>query len=133
MLLRSLALIALVTPASAADQPTVDNLKQALEARLQKLRPQGHSERNVIFQEVKVGSSGTAFQVTALVRDYEPGYPPNNYFGNTCIGKFDKEVFRMAKDEFGEWQVQGRLTPPEKECKPNPSAGTSSIPLNALR
>lgn len=112
-------------------KPSVETLKQALEKSLLSLKPQGISERNVIFQQVRVGSANN-FQVTALIRDYEPGYPPNQYYGSTCVSKIDAYVNTLVPDGFGGWGVQGRLTPDEKNCKPNPSAGVSSIPLSSL-
>lgn len=114
---------------------TPDTAKQVLERSLLKLKPAGISERNVLFQDVRVaGGAGGTYQVlvTILVRDYEPGYPANRYYGNTCVGKFQDEKYTMSPDSFGGWLVDGRLTPPDKQCKPNPSAGVSSIPLQSL-
>jgi hypothetical protein len=124
--------------AVCAQAPTVDTLKQVLNQRLQKLRPDGSTERNVLFQEVRAGNASGGdypFQVTALVRDYGPGYPANRFYGETCVGRMDKRVFRMSRDDFGQWQVQGAMTithGPDLQCKPNPSAGVSSIPLSGL-
>jgi hypothetical protein len=121
-------------PAMAADTPSVDTLKQVLEQHLQKLRPVGTTERNVLFQEVRAGT-GHWFQVTMTIRDYGPGYPPNQYYGETCVGHMEKEPFELIRDPFGGWQVQGRMTvtmDDGHQCKPNPSAGVSSIPLASL-
>ena len=120
--------------AMAADVPSVDTLKQVLEQHLQKLRPVGTTERNVLFQEVRAGT-GHWFQVTMTIRDYGPGYPPNHYYGETCVGHMEKEPFELIRDPFGGWQVQGRMTVTMSEghqCKPNPSEGISSIPLASL-
>jgi len=122
-----------------AQAPTVDTLKQVLNQRLQKLRPDGATERNVLFQEVRSGNASGGdypFQVTALVRDYGPGYPANRFYGETCVGRMDKRVFRMSRDDFGQWKVEGAMTithGPDMQCKPNPSAGVSSIPLSSLQ
>ncbi|MCU1285047.1 MAG: hypothetical protein JWO13_1397 [Acidobacteriales bacterium] len=118
---------------SFAAGPSVDALKQALTARLLQLKPTGMSERQILFQEVRAGSSGN-FRVTALVRDYGAGYPKNRYYGETCVGRFDNQDFTMAPDGFGGWQVQGAMTPSmdESQCKKNPAAGVSSIPLASL-
>ncbi len=121
-----------------AQAPTVDTLKQVLNQRLQKLRPDSSTERNVLFQEVRAGNASGGdypFQVTALIRDYGPGYPANRFYGETCVGPVDKRVFRMSRDDFGQWQVQGAMTVTSsdgRQCKPNPAAGVSSIPLSSL-
>lgn len=133
-----LTLIALsVSSVAAPPGPTVDTLKQALTRKLQSLRPDGMSERNVLFQEVRAGAPSGGnypFQVTALIRDYGPGYPANRYYGTTCVRRLDKVPYDLSVDRFGEWQVQGAMTPPldTQECKPNPAAGVSSIPLSSL-
>lgn len=135
-MVRSLTVFLLATLAFAADQPSVDTLKQALDKRLQSLRPTGSTERNVLFQEVRAGTPNGGyypFQVTLVIRDYGPGYPPNKYYGETCVGKLEKEKFNLSRDEFGDWIVQGRMTPQGHECKKNPAAGETSIPLSSLQ
>jgi hypothetical protein len=122
----------------SAQAPTADTLKQVLNQRLQKLRPDGYTERNVLFEDVRAGkgSGDYPFQVTAIIRDYGPGYPANRFYGDTCVGRMDKRVFRMSRDEFGQWSVEGAMTVTSSEgrqCKPNPSAGVSSIPLSSLQ
>ena len=138
--LLSLSAAALASVSSGyAQAPTVDTLKQVLNQRLQKLRPDGSTERNVLFQEVRAGNASGGdypFQVTALVRDYGPGYPANRFYGETCVGRMDKRIFRMSRNDFGEWQVEGAMTITSsdgRQCKPNPSAGVSSIPLSSLQ
>jgi hypothetical protein len=124
--------------AMAADAPSVDTLKQELNQQLQKLRPVGFTERNVLFQEVRAGTPNAGkypYQVSVTIRDYGPGYPPNKYYGETCVGHMEKEPFDLRRDAFGGWQVEGRMTVTTsdgKKCKPNPSAGVSSIPLASL-
>ena len=122
---------------SAPATPSVETLKQVLTARLVKLIPTGISERQVLYQDVRAGRSSPGyypFQVTALIRDYEPGYPPNHYYGNTCVSRLDQVEFTLQPDNFGGWNVQGAMTPPldTKQCKPNPAAGVSSIPVSTL-
>jgi hypothetical protein len=124
----------LAAPAS----PSVDTLKQALTRKLQSLLPVGMTERNVLFQDVRTGASSGGFypfQVTALIRDYGPGYPKNRFYGQTCVSRLNKVTFTMSADQFGEWQVEGAMTPPldTQQCKPNPAAGVSSIPLAGLQ
>lgn len=121
----------------AAAAPTADTLKQVLTKRLKSLRPSGMTERDVLFQEVRAGRAdgGTyPFQVTALIRDYGPGYPANRYYGETCVGHLDKVRFVLVTDDFGDWKVEGAMTPPMEthQCKKNPAAGATSIPLASL-
>ena len=120
-----------------AQAPNVATAKQALEKRWQKLRPDGVSERNVLFQQVEAGrSNGRSypFRVSVVLRDYGPGYPSNRYYGNTCVSKIQEEVYTLEPDQFGGWDAQGKMTPDLRDqvCKPNPAAGVSSQPLEAL-
>lgn len=121
----------------AASAPSADTLKQALSERWKSLRPSGMTERDVLFQEVRPGTPAGGsfpFQVTAIVRDYGPGYPANRFYGETCVSRFDKARFALSPDAFGGWQVEGAMTPSmdARQCKRNPSAGVSSIPLSTL-
>ena len=126
------------SPLACAQAPTVETLKQLLQQRLQKLRPEGASERNVLFQDVRAAAPNGGdylFLVTALIRDYEAGYPANRYYGQTCVGRMDQRKFIVSLDEFRQWKVEGAMTVtsgPDKTCKPNPAAGVSSIPLQSL-
>ncbi|HEY3743367.1 MAG TPA: hypothetical protein VGL53_26150 [Bryobacteraceae bacterium] len=120
-----------------AQAPNAATAQQALEKKWQKLRPDGVSERNVLFQQVQAGTpSGRTypFRVSVTLRDYEPGYPRNRYYGNTCVAKIVDEVYTLEPDPFGGWDAQGKMTPDlrDKVCKPNPAAGVSSIPLQTL-
>jgi hypothetical protein len=116
--------------------PGPDALKQALTKRLVDLKPAGVTERNVLFQSVVAGkgSGGTyPFTVMMLIRDYNPGYPPNHYYGDTCVAHVTGGVYELSLDQFGGWHAEGRMTPDmsQRECKPNTSA-VSSIPLESL-
>ncbi len=118
------------------DGPTPEQFKAALDAQLQALRPDGYTERTVLFENVRVGASNGprhSFAVTATVHDYGPGYPPNGYFGSTCVGKMDNWVFEMVPNAMGDWIVQGRMTVTDNECKDNPAEGQSAIPLTSLQ
>lgn len=118
-----------------AQQPTSAQFQQALEAQLQKLKPTGTAVRTIRFEEVRAGKPNGGFFpfiVTASIHDYGTGYPPNNYYGETCFGRMDKWKFDMLKDDFGGWMVQGRMTVSDAVCKKNPSAGVSSIPLASV-
>ena len=44
------------SPMASAQAPTADVLKQVLQKSLLKLRPEGISERNILFQEVRAGT-----------------------------------------------------------------------------
>src|ERR1051326_9137153 len=102
-------------PVCVAQRPTVDDAKQVLTRKWQKLMQSGSIERNVVFQDVRLGNPADAsypFNVTALIRDYEPGYPPTHYYGRTCVSKIDQEIYTLEVDRrFNEWNVQGRMTP----------------------
>lgn len=123
--------------ALGAAAPNVDTLKQALEKKLQKLRPDGMSERNVLFNDVRAGQGNAGsypFRVSLTIRDYGAGYPRNHYYGQTCVSKIEQGVYTLSPDDFGGWNVEGRMTPDlsEKKCQNNPSAGVSSMPLSGL-
>ena len=120
---------------SGDGQPSVEQFEQTLNTQLQKLRPDGFTERTVLFQDVQAGNSNGGFypfQVTAVIHDYGPGYPANRFYGSTCVGKMDAWKFDMLKDDFGKWIVQGAMTVSDRVCKDNPSEGVSSQPLTEL-
>jgi len=125
--------IALAAVAAAAGLDA-EGAKQALNVKWQKLRPASAAERNVLFQNVKLVSGGGTsyiFHVTALVRDYEAGYPANRYYGQTCVGNIDGDY--TIHSQGGAWEVDGVMTPPTHKCQPNQSAGVSSIPVSSLQ
>ena len=128
-----LACFGTCAPVHAAGAPGVDALKQALQKRLLSLRPDGTSERHVLFQQVTAGQGGN-FRVTAAIYDYGPGYPANRYYGETCVRYLRDVTYTMAPDGVGGWRVEGRMTPnlSDSQCKPNPSAGVASIPLASV-
>jgi hypothetical protein len=117
--------------AQAADL-NVDTAKQILDQRWQGLRPQGYTERNVLFQNVRA-TGPNRFSVTAVVRDYNAGYPANRYYGSTCVSRFDDAPFAFRFDG-SKWQVDGAMTASlaKSKCLDNPSAGASSQPLQGL-
>ena len=121
--------------AQTAPSPAV--LEQVLTKRLVALRPGGMTERNVLFQDVRAGApagDSYPFQVTLAIRDYGPGYPANRYYGETCVSRIERTQYTLMRDINGMWQVDGAMTPPlaNKQCKPNPAPGTSSIPLTSV-
>ena len=119
--------------------PNVEIAKQSLNRKWLKLKPDSVAERTVLFQEVipgqpEAGGSTFPFRVTVLIHDYEKGYPPNRYYGRTCVSRIEQEVYRLEPDSFGGWDAQGRMTPnmSDTRCQNNPSDGVSSIPLSSL-
>jgi hypothetical protein len=120
-----------------AQAPTVETFKQVMTKSLQKLMISGFTQRDVRFVSVQAGNpknGSYAFRATIVVRDYGPGYPPNHYYGTTCVGKLVDEDYHMLPDDFGGWMVQGKMTPPlqTQTCKRNPAEGVSSIPAEGL-
>jgi hypothetical protein len=120
-----------------AQTPTVDTAKQALNKRWQQLKPDGMTERNVLFQEITAGRASAGnypFQVTVVIRDYGPGYPANRFYGTTCVSRIEHGTYTLSPDDAGGWHAEGRMTPDlsEKKCQNNPSAGVSAIPLATL-
>src|SRR4051794_18099254 len=119
-----------------AGYPEADTLKQILDRRLQQLKPQEVTEQNVLFRDVRPGPASAGshlFQVSATIRDYTPGYPRNRYYGQTCVAQIDG-TYKLWAAPSGQWQVDGRMTPDlsSRQCKPNPSDGVSSIPVQNL-
>lgn len=133
--MRTLALLATTFLACHAQAPSPDVLKQVLTKRLLALTPTGTTERQVLFQSVTPAPKKGAFYpftVTAVIRDYGPGYPANKFYGETCIGKMDSWVFNLSPGSNGEWAIDGRMTVTNSTCTKNPSAGVSSVPLATL-
>lgn len=133
--MRTLVLLATTILACHAQAPTADVLKQVLTKRLLALTPTGSTERQVLFQSVTPKPKSGAFYpfaVTAVIRDYGPGYPANKFYGETCIGKMDNWVFNLSPGANGEWAIDGRMTVTDATCTKNPSAGVSSVPLATL-
>ncbi len=119
------------------DQPTLEEAAQALDKAWIKLTPDGMTERNVLFESIEAGQPNGEtypFRVTVTIRDYGPGYPPNSYFGQTCVTKIPAEPYRLTRDAFGDWQVQGRMNvfAPGDRCEENPAEGATSIALDSL-
>lgn len=119
-----------------AQAPSPALFQQVLEKQLLSLRPTGMSERQVVFEVVRSGAkAGNAypFSVTGSIRDYGPGYPPNQYYGETCVGRIPGWIYNLSRNAVGDWQVEGRMTVTDSRCEKNPAAGVSSIPLNSLK
>lgn len=120
---------------SSNDGPTVDQFKSALNTELQALRPEGYTERTVLFEDVRAaGSNGSryAFLVTANIHDYGPGYPPNGYYGQTCVGRMQAWPFEMVPNGAGGWWVQGAMTVTDNQCQDNPAEGQAAVAVTSL-
>jgi hypothetical protein len=118
-----------------AQKPTVNDFKKELVAVLEKLKPAGFTKRTIKFENVVAGTANGGyypFKVTAYIHDYGPGYPSNQYYGQTCLGKIDGWKYDLRKDEFGDWIVNGVLTVTNSTCKANPAEGVESIPLSTV-
>jgi len=134
-MLRKTLFILVFSSNAVAAGPPADTLKQVLTRKLMILKPSEATERNVLFQSVQPGSGMNTFRVTAIIRDYSPGYPKNRYYGQTCTRRFNGAEFVLVPSPSGAWDVQGAMTPPldTQQCKPNPAEGVSSIPLASLQ
>ena len=104
------------------------------------VKPADVTERNVVFLDVQAGAANGGaypYQVTAIIRDYSPGYPANHFYGETCVGRLAGVRWRfiVIRNSFGEWQADGPVTLQSgegRQCTPNPSEGVSSMPLAGL-
>ena len=115
-----------------AQAPTVEFFKKTFYNQMQKLLPGGYEKRSIAFVDVVAGKPTGGhypFKVTAYVQDYDNGYPPNKYYGQTCLGKMEGWKFDLLKDEFGVWIVQGAFTITNNQCKANPTENSVSISL----
>lgn len=138
-----LAILALIscigaTSAQSTKAPDVGEFERALEHRLQQLKPDGMTQRDVRFVTVLAGkpSGGRTFpfRATLVIRDYGPGFPKNRYYGQTCVGHINEANYTIEADAYGGWDPQGQMTPDlsQKQCKDNPSDGASSMPVESL-
>lgn len=142
--IKIMTLTALLFPgvASAADEaPNADAARRAIEQKFMAAKPMDVTERDVVFLDVQAGTANGGaypYQVTAIIRDYSPGYPANHFYGETCVGRLAGVRWRfiVIRNSFGEWQADGPVTLQSSEgrqCTPNPSEGVSSMPLAGLR
>ena len=134
--MRHVWLIAALAVAVQAQTPSSEDAKRAINKKLLKIwKDIGTAgTRTVVFQEVTPGRGTPGhypFRVSMLVHDQETGYPPNRYYGKTCVGYLEQEVYVLALDDFGAWDAQGKMTPDmnTRQCQNNTSAGVASIPV----
>ncbi len=132
-----LGLFLLLNSRSNAQSGNVEQFKKAFYKRMMELLPEGFEKRTLKFISVTQGASNGGFQnfkVTAYIHDYDEGYAPNKYWGQTCLSKVDALPYTMHKDAFGEWEVQGRftMTGANEKCENNPSQGVSFFPIDGV-
>ncbi|MEP7069814.1 MAG: hypothetical protein ABI789_11255, partial [Usitatibacter sp.] len=92
-------------------------------------------KRTVLFRSVQAGEpNGTVYPFIAslTVHDFSPGWPPNKYYGKTCLSKVEGGRYTMTRDRLREWTVEGRTTFSEPVCSDNPSERVSSFPIDSL-
>ena len=121
-----------ISTVTFAQAPSVEFFKKTFYNQMQKLLPEGYEKRSISFVDVVAGKPTGGyypFKVTAYVHDYDNGYPPNNYYGQTCLGKMEGWKFDLLKDGFGDWIVQGAFTVTKNECKTNLSENAVSLSL----
>lgn len=115
-----------------AQTPSVEFFKKTFYNEMQKLLPEGYEKRSISFVDVVAGKPTGGyypFKVSAYIQDYDNGYPPNQYYGQTCLGKMEGWKFDLLKDAFGDWIVQGAFTITKNECKANPAENAVSLSL----
>jgi hypothetical protein len=115
--------------------PSTSTLMTTMDATLQQAKPREIFRRTVVFGDVHAGRPNGQvypFIVSATVHDYTPGWPRNNYYGQTCLTKIDHGAFNMRRDRLGEWAVEGRTELSGGSCVKNPSEGVSAFPLDSM-
>ena len=122
---------------SSAQTGNTEQFKKTMYAQLKYLQPQGFERRTVKFISVVQGATTGGYQnfkVTAYIHDYDEGYAPNSYWGQTCLSKIDGLPYTMHKDPFGQWLVQGKFTMSgrDSQCEDNPSNGASALPIDGV-
>jgi hypothetical protein len=133
------AAVAVIARAQSA--PSVDDAKRAIDQAQQKLwKALGTpGVRTVLFQRVQAGASSSPgsypFEVTLLIHECSTGYPANHYYGKTLVGKIEAARYELSADDFGAWQVQGKMTPNLSDSKitNNTAAGTCAVSVDSLQ
>ena len=112
--------------------PKETELMRMLDLRLQRLKPYDILYRTILFDQIVPGTSRDGvypFVVSLTIHDYSAGWPPNGYFGKTCISKLERGTFTMKLTVSHEWSVDGPITVTEPLCQPNPADKVSAFPL----
>ncbi|MDB4890061.1 MAG: hypothetical protein JWL61_1916 [Gemmatimonadetes bacterium] len=133
-----MAAVMLVVPARAhaSVAPSTKDFMRALDARIQRAKPREVFQRTIVFADVSAGEAEGKvfpFTVTATIHDYNPGWPPDHYYGRTCVTRIVRTRYTMLRDRLGEWTVETKADTPQPICTDNPTEGTSAFPLDSLR
>jgi hypothetical protein len=133
-----MAAVILVVPGHAHAQaaPSTTQFMRVLDAKLQQARPRDILKRTILLADVSVGEPVGRiypFTATATIHDYTPGWPPERYFGKTCITRLVGARYNMLRDAIGEWKVETKANTPAPVCTDNPTDGKSAVPLDSLR
>jgi hypothetical protein len=121
--------------AGAVAAPTVRDFMRVLDAQIQRAKPRDVIRRTIVFGDVRADAPEAnvyPFTATATVHDYNPGWPPDHYFGKTCITRVVGTRYNMRRDRIGEWVVEMQAKMPEAVCTNNPTEGKSAFPLDDL-
>ncbi|MEO8336106.1 MAG: hypothetical protein ABI664_14100 [bacterium] len=122
--------------AGAEDAPTTRDFMLALDAQIQRAKPRDVFRRTIVFSDVHAGAPEAnvyPFTATAIIHDYNPGWPPQYYYGKTCITRIVGTRYDMRHDRFGGWVVEMKSKMPQPECADNAKEGKSAVPLDSLR
>ena len=134
------AAITLISPERVAARPrsagpSTTQVMHALDFRLQQLRPLDILYRTILFDQILPGGphgSVYPFVVSLTIHDYSAGWPPNGYFGKTCLSKLLKGTFTMQLTVAHDWIIEGPIAASEPLCRPNPADRVSAFPLAEL-
>lgn len=114
---------------------TTRDFMRVFEAQLQRHKPADVFKRTVLFREVRPGATtggAPSFVASLTIHDYSPGWPPNKYYGKTCLGKIEHGTYSMLRDRLKEWTVEGRMTTSDAKCVDNPADRVSAFPIDSL-
>ena len=129
-LIASTAVLLAIQCIGFAGALSVEQVKQIMDQRWQQSKPESITKRSVVFQDIRAAGNGR-FLVSAIVHDYNSGYPPNHYYGNTCLLRFENLDTSIINDGT-KWAVNANFANYQRECKTNTSQGVSAIPVASL-
>lgn len=120
----------------ATAAPSTREFMLALDAQIQRAKPREVFKRTIVFGDVRAGQpDGDVYPFTATVtiHDYNPGWPPDHYFGRTCITRIVSVRYELQRSRVREWVVAATQEIPKPICTDNPEEGKSIFPLDSLR
>ncbi|MEP6732604.1 MAG: hypothetical protein ABJE10_18315 [bacterium] len=120
---------------AVAAPPTAKEFMLVLDARFQKAKPAEIFKRTIVFRSVTPGTPVDdvyPFVVNATVHDYTPGWPPEHFYGKTCIARINGWKYTMKRNEIREWSVDGRVAISDTTCVANPAEAVSAFPLDSI-